>query len=117
MRPFKNNFYCFIYLFCKNRQTDRHNVQPNYIIGWGNVVNYWITCSTNGWIWPEANKQNPPKKKKKKKKKAPQIPPIFEFPLKFDNFKQKISRKKFSISKKNNLIITEPEKVLRYWLF
>jgi hypothetical protein len=67
-----------------------------------------------GGFGPQQKKKTPPNKKKKKKKKAPQIPPIFEFPLKFDNFKQKISRKKFSISKKNNLIITEPEKVLRY---
>jgi hypothetical protein len=38
-------------------------------------------------------------KQTKKNKKAPWVPPIFEFPLKFDNFKQIVSRK-FSMSKK-----------------
>jgi hypothetical protein len=39
------------------------NVQPNYIIGWRNVLNYWILAQ-QWWIWPEM-KQTQKKKKKK----------------------------------------------------
>jgi hypothetical protein len=42
------------------------------------------TCSTNGGFGLKQTK-----KTKKNKKKAPWVPPIFEFPLNFDNLKKK----------------------------
>jgi hypothetical protein len=60
----------------------------------GYLLNKW-------WIWPEATQKN-------KNKKLLGFHQFLNF-LKFFDIKQIISRK-FSISKKNNLIITEPEK-------
>jgi len=40
------------------------------------------TCSTNGGFGLKQTKEE----EEKKKKKAPRVPPIFEFPLNFDNF-------------------------------
>jgi len=57
------------------------------------------SCSTNAGFGLKQTQKKRKKKEKKKKRKAPWVPPIFEFPLNFDNFKQIISRK-FSISKK-----------------
>ncbi len=83
-----NNFNCFLkfnllllLFFGKNRQTD---IMFNQIILYYRLEKcsqLLDTCSTNGGFGLKQTKEE-----EEKKKKAPRVPPIFEFPLNFDNF-------------------------------